>query len=62
LLAVGVVGGIFLATRSRMEARRAEDAMRQAMEEAVHQRQQVEKARMEADQARKAAEKQKAKP
>jgi hypothetical protein len=54
LLGIGVVGGVFLAKRNH-EAMHAEDAMRQAMEEA-------EKARMIADEARRAAEKQKAKP
>jgi len=54
LVALGAVGGILLATRSQHQAMRAEAAMMDALQ----QREQAERARLE---AQRAAEKQKAK-
>jgi len=58
MIVVGIALTLFSLRQARAERQRAEDAMQNALE----QRQQVERAGMEADEARKAAEKQKAKP
>jgi len=57
LLALGAVGGLWMATRSRQQAMGAEDAVMRAMQE----RERAEAARQDAE-AQRAAERQKAKP
>jgi UPF0716 family protein affecting phage T7 exclusion len=52
LMAVGALGGVFLVKRTQFRAARAEEAEMRAVQEAERQ----------AEQARRAAEKQKAKP